>query len=74
MVLRGELHSHLETVNLSFPIAGWLGARNWQRESNLGGKVCCGGSFHLASSLDEGTQVMKGGLAHAGSLIPFSLR
>ena len=72
-MLRGELHSHLNTVNLSFPVASQLGARNWQWESDLRGKVCCLGSFHLASSLDEDTQVFKGSLPHTGSLIPFLL-
>lgn len=74
MALGGELHSHLNTVNLSLPIAGQLEARNWPWESDLGGKVCCMGSFHLASSLDEDTQLIKGGLAHTGSLILFLLR
>ena len=69
MALRGELHSHLSTVNLSFPAAGQLGARNWWWESDLEGKVCCVGSFHLASSLDEDTQAIRGCLAHTGCLI-----
>lgn len=72
-MLRGELHGHLNTVNLSFPIAGQLGARNRQWESDLGGKVCCVGGFHLASSLDEDMQVIKASLAHTGSLIPLLL-
>lgn len=72
MVLR-ELHSHLETVNLLFPVADWSRARNWQWERDLGGKVCCVGSFCCASSLDEDTQVIKACLAHTGPLIPFLL-